>query len=233
MTAQILSSELSTLIHESKRKNTELRNVRASTNSKPSTIDTLLTFPCRSQRNLFKTSRLYQPLPNPNLRQVSSTLSLLLISSTDGERDLNRRPQFISPFLIACRTQNAKFAGSAVACLQRLAVSRALPRERLREVLDAFRECGSLGHSSTYKLPLLTYSLLGLEIQLKILQALPSLLQNYSNELRGELLSSVLQVCSSLQNTKNPVVSNTAAATLQQLVISVFDKIVVEDGIVF
>ena len=86
MTAQILSSELSTLIHESKRKNTELRNVRASTNSKPSTIDTLLTFPCRSQRNLFKTSRLYQPLPNPNLRQVSSTLSLLLISSTDGER---------------------------------------------------------------------------------------------------------------------------------------------------
>ena len=100
-------------------------------------------------------------------------------------------------------------------------------------MLDAFRECSSLGHSSTYKLPLLTYSLLGLEIQLKILQALPSLLQNYSNELRGELLSSVLQVCSSLQNTKNSVVSNTAAATLQQLVISVFDKIVVEDGIVF
>lgn len=148
-------------------------------------------------------------------------------------KDLNRRPQFISPFLIACRTQNAKFAGSAVACLQRLAVSRALPRERLREVLDAFRDCSSLGHSSIHELPLLTYSLLGLEIQLKILQALPSLLQNYSNELRGELLSSVLQICSSLQNTKNPAVSNTAAATLQQLVISVFDKIVVEDGIVF
>lgn len=175
MTAQILSSELSTLIHESKRKNTELRNVAEKS------LQDLKALPATSESQL--------------------------------AADLNRRPQFISPFLIACRTQNAKFAGSAVACLQRLTVSRALPRERLREVLDAFRECSSLG----------------LEIQLKILQALPSLLQNYSNELRGELLSSVLQVCSSLQNTKNPVVSNTAAATLQQLVISVFDKVAVED----
>lgn len=70
----------------------------------------------------------------------------------------------------------------------------------------------------------------GVDVQLKILQALPALLQNYSNELRGELLSSILQVCSSLQNAKTPAVSNTAAATLQQLVISVFDKVVVEDG---
>ncbi|KAF2496350.1 hypothetical protein BU16DRAFT_460741 [Lophium mytilinum] len=69
----------------------------------------------------------------------------------------------------------------------------------------------------------------GLDIQLKILQALPSLLQNYSNELRGELLSLSLQVCSFLQTVKNPAVSNTAAATLQQLVISVFDKVASED----
>ncbi|KAF2813399.1 uncharacterized protein BDZ99DRAFT_438522 [Mytilinidion resinicola] len=69
----------------------------------------------------------------------------------------------------------------------------------------------------------------GLEIQLKILQALPSLLQNYSNELRGELLSLSLQVCSFLQTVKNPAVGNTAAATLQQLVISVFDKVASED----
>jgi hypothetical protein len=101
-----------------------------------------------------------------------------------------------------------------VTCLQRLVISRALPRERLREVLEAFKECSPLG----------------LEIQLKILQALPSLLQNYSNELKGDLLSLSLQVCSSLQTVKNPAVSNTAAATLQQLVISVFDKVASEDG---
>lgn len=70
----------------------------------------------------------------------------------------------------------------------------------------------------------------GHDIQLKILQALPSLLQNYPAEIRGEPLSTVLQICSSLQNVKNPAVSNTAAATLQQLVIAIFDRVVAEDG---
>ncbi|OCK77869.1 hypothetical protein K432DRAFT_427690 [Lepidopterella palustris CBS 459.81] len=152
-------------------------------------------------------------LRNAAEKSLQDLKALPATSESQLAADLNRRPQFISPFLIACGTHNVKFATSAVACLQRLAVTRALPRERLREVLDAFRECSALG----------------LEIQLKILQALPSLLQNYSNELRGELLSSILQVCSSLQNVKNPAVSNTAAATLQQLVISVFDKVAVED----
>ena len=73
--------------------------------------------------------------------------------------------------------------------------------------------------------------LLGHDIQLKILQALPSLLQNYSAEIRGDSLSAVLQICSSLQNAKNFAVSNTAAATLQQLVIVVFDRVALEDGI--
>jgi hypothetical protein len=72
--------------------------------------------------------------------------------------------------------------------------------------------------------------LLGHDIQLKILQALPSLLQNYPAEIRGESLSAVLHICSGLQNAKNFAVSNTAAATLQQLVIVVFDRVASEDG---
>jgi hypothetical protein len=67
-------------------------------------------------------------------------------------------------------------------------------------------------------------------VQLKILQALPSLLQNYSSDIRGELLSITLQICSALQGAKNPAVSNTAAATFQQLVIAVFDRVASEDG---
>jgi hypothetical protein len=70
----------------------------------------------------------------------------------------------------------------------------------------------------------------GHEAQLKVLQALPSLLQNYTAEVRGDLLSTILQICSSLQNAKNPAVSNTAAATLQQLVTTVFDRVASEDG---
>jgi hypothetical protein len=70
----------------------------------------------------------------------------------------------------------------------------------------------------------------GHDVQLKILQALPSLLQNYSTEVRGDQLSTVLHICSGLQNAKNPAVSNTAAATLQQLVTTVFDRVASEDG---
>ena len=68
------------------------------------------------------------------------------------------------------------------------------------------------------------------DVQLKILQALPFLLQNYPAETRGEPLSRVLQICSGLQNAKNVAVSNTAAATLQQLVITVYDRVASEDG---
>lgn len=74
-----------------------------------------------------------------------------------------------------------------------------------------------------------TKPFLGLDIQLKILQALPSLLQNYADSLTGELLGATLQVCCLLHGTKTAVVSNTAAATLQQLVVSVLDKVAAED----
>jgi len=66
-------------------------------------------------------------------------------------------------------------------------------------------------------------------VQLKILQTLPSLLQNYADEVRDEVLFSVLQICSSLQVTKTAAVSSTAAATLQQLISTVFDKVESED----
>jgi hypothetical protein len=99
-------------------------------------------------------------------------------------------------------------------CLQRLAIARGLPRSRLREVLEAFREATSAG----------------LDVQLKILQALPSLLQNYAEDLKGELLAAALNICTILQASKNGIVNNTAAATLQQLVVSVFDKVVAEDS---
>ena len=70
----------------------------------------------------------------------------------------------------------------------------------------------------------------GLDVQLKILQALPSLLQNYAPELKGDLLVTALNICFILQSSKNAIVINTSAATLQQLVVSVFDKVVAEDS---
>lgn len=98
-------------------------------------------------------------------------------------------------------------------CLQRLVISKGLPKTRLKDAVDAFNTCTELG----------------LDLQLRVLQALPSLLQNYAEDLVGELLSSTLQACASLQSAKVPTVSGVAAATLQQLVTAVFEKVVEED----
>lgn len=98
-------------------------------------------------------------------------------------------------------------------CLQRLVISNGLPKTRLKDAVDAFNACTELG----------------LDLQLKVLQALPSLLQNYAEDLVGELLASTLQACTSLQSAKAPTVSGVAAATLQQLVTAVFEKVVEED----
>jgi hypothetical protein len=67
-------------------------------------------------------------------------------------------------------------------------------------------------------------------VQLKILQTLPALMQFYSENLSGELLGSTLEICATLQVSKTGTIANTAAAALQQLVISSFEKVSKEDG---
>ncbi|KAI1826786.1 hypothetical protein F4861DRAFT_46179 [Xylaria intraflava] len=127
--------------------------------------------------------------------------------------ELAQRVNFANPFVIACGTKNAKFTGIAVVCLSRLIVVGALPWSKLSPVLEALREATSAG----------------LDVQLKILQALPTLLQNYANDIKGDLLVTALNICFILQTSKNGVVSNTSAATLQQLVMTVFEKVTTED----
>lgn len=137
----------------------------------------------------------------------------LLLYTDPAAIELSQRPNFVNPFIIACGTKNAKFTSIAIVCLQRLIVARALPRSKLNQVLEALMQASSAA----------------LDVQLKILQALPSLLQNYAAELQGELLVTTLNICFILQSSKNAIVNNTSAATLQQLVVAVFDKVVAED----
>ncbi|KAI1452230.1 hypothetical protein F4805DRAFT_472627 [Annulohypoxylon moriforme] len=127
--------------------------------------------------------------------------------------ELSQKVNFVNPFVIACGTRNAKFTGIAIVCLSRLVLVTALPRSKLSPVLEALREATSAG----------------LDVQLKILQALPTLLQNYSKEIQGDLLVTALNICFILQTTKNGIVNNTSAATLQQLVMTVFEKVAAED----
>lgn len=116
--------------------------------------------------------------------------------------------------MIACSSKNSKFASSGAGCLQRLAISKALPKERLKEVIEALRDSSGFG----------------LDVQLKILQTLSALTQNYSSNIRGDLLFGLLQVCSTLQASKQASVSNSAAATLQQLIAALFEGLESEDA---
>ncbi|KAI9761392.1 MAG: E2 ubiquitin-conjugating protein mms2 [Chaenotheca gracillima] len=165
-------------------------------------------------QNLIQESKRKSPeLRSAAEKSLEELKSLPATSETQFAADLSRRANFPSPFIIACGTRNAKLIAIAVLCLQRLIVAKCLPRDRLKEVLDALREATSQG----------------LDVQLKILQALPSLLHNYADQLNGELLGAALAVCSILQSSKSNVVSNTSAATFQQLVVSIYDKAVAED----
>ena len=116
---------------------------------------------------------------------------------------------------MSCASRNAKLAGTSISSLQRLVIPRALAKETLKDVLDVLRDCTGLSQ----------------DIQLKILQVLPSLFQNYAEYLAGDLLATALQICFLLFASKPAVIANTAAATLQQLTVSVFGKVAQEDDV--
>ncbi|KAL8843378.1 MAG: hypothetical protein Q9176_001991 [Flavoplaca citrina] len=122
---------------------------------------------------------------------------------------------FLKPFALACGTKNPKVAASGVTGLLRLVVFNGLPSDSLRDVLQAFQECATLSY----------------DVQLKVLQALPSLWQNYAESLKGKLLVFAFQVCFTLHGSKTAVVSNTAAASLQQLLAFAFENVAAEDGL--
>ncbi|KAL4773049.1 hypothetical protein BDW60DRAFT_206801 [Aspergillus nidulans var. acristatus] len=154
-------------------------------------------------------------LRNAAEESLNDLKALPSTSEAQISADLARKTRFVNPFILACHTRHAKLAGIGVVCLQRLVASRSLPPERLKDVLGGLKEITNLT----------------LDIQLKILQTLPSLLQHYSNDLGGELLVATLEICATLQSSKTLAVSSTAAATLQQLVVSTFERISMEDKI--
>ncbi|RYC53947.1 hypothetical protein CHU98_g12263 [Xylaria longipes] len=149
-------------------------------------------------------------------KSLDELKSIRATSEAPLAAELAQRVNFVNPFIVACGTKNAKFTGIAVVCLSRLILVGALPWSKLSPVLEALREATSAG----------------LDVQLKILQALPTLLQNYANDIKGDLLVTALNICFILQTSKNGVVSNTSAATLQQLIMTVFEKVTAEDKVV-
>lgn len=55
----------------------------------------------------------------------------------------------------------------------------------------------------------------------------------YGEDLQGDLIGIILEICGTLQAAKQAVVSNTASATFQQVIFSVFEKVAEEDCTLF
>ncbi|EAU83566.2 hypothetical protein CC1G_07939 [Coprinopsis cinerea okayama7 len=115
---------------------------------------------------------------------------------------------------MGCATKNAKVVAISLGSLQRLITLKAVPQSAVPLIINTMSEAMSQG----------------VDIQLRILQTLVSLIPNFPN-IHDELLGDALLLCFKLQESRIAVVSSTAAATLRQLLMFVVDKMVNEDRI--
>lgn len=113
---------------------------------------------------------------------------------------------------MALDSKNPKLISISVSSLQKLISHHAVPESSVGLILSS----------------LLDQINSPLEIQLKILQTVLPLVSTYKS-IHGECLADALLLVYKLQETKSPIVSNTAATTLRQMIVSTFEKVVVED----
>ncbi|CAM0141230.1 unnamed protein product [Umbelopsis sp. WA50703] len=157
---------------------------------------------------------------HPEIKEAAERTSAVLRTFKErpgynAAEDLSKTEEVLRPFLLACETKQVKLVSIAIGCLQRLITFHAIPEQSVNAILKTLNDI----------------MIHGIEIQLKILQTILPLLSNYHN-IHGDVLAEALLICFRLQDSKVVVVNNTAAATLRQLVIHVFDKVTKEDDII-
>ncbi len=114
------------------------------------------------------------------------------------------------PFILSLLSGNVKLATLSVPVLQRLINAHFVPSGQIEPML------ASLGDAAN----------LSIDIQLRTLQCMPSVMQVYRDALQGDLLLKLLAICSGMTaNNKSTVVINTALATLQQLFSAIYDRV--------
>ncbi|KAL5521903.1 MON2 [Sanghuangporus sanghuang] len=120
--------------------------------------------------------------------------------------------ELLRPIFMGCATKNTKVIAISMGALQRLIALHAVPQKAVPTIINTMDECMSQG----------------VDIQLRILQTLLSLITNFQT-IHGQLLGDALLLCFRMQESRIAVVSSTAAATLRQLVMFIIDKVVDED----
>ncbi|KAF9267021.1 hypothetical protein L218DRAFT_955496 [Marasmius fiardii PR-910] len=154
---------------------------------------------------------------HPEVREAAEKSLAILRASPEAATanlasDGPQSDDLLKPVFMGCATKNAKVVAISLGSLQRLIALKAVPQSAVPLIIKTMSESMSQG----------------VDIQLKILQTLLSLITNFP-KVHGALLGDALLLCFKLQESKIAVVSSTAAATLRQLVMFVVDKMVDED----
>ena len=137
-------------------------------------------------------------------------------STADIQTELQEDVSFAQPFILVCESSTGleKAAAPSVTAIYRLVSRGALSKGCVQPIMRALKNVLHVG----------------VDLQLRILQILPSLLTTYPQSTKGEALYECLRLCHALCLTKTGGISNTAIATFQQMVVSVYDRAAAGNG---
>ncbi|KAG1803198.1 uncharacterized protein BJ212DRAFT_1304669 [Suillus subaureus] len=154
---------------------------------------------------------------HPEIREAAEKSLAILRSSPEQATaslasDSVQSDDLLRPLFMGCASKNMKVAAISLGSLQRLIALKAVPQSAVALIVSTMNDAMSQG----------------VDIQLRILQTLVSLITNFPS-IHGELLGEALLLCFKLQDSRIAVVSSTAAATLRQLIMFIFEKMANED----
>ncbi|KAJ2356568.1 Endocytosis and vacuole integrity protein [Coemansia sp. RSA 2618] len=155
---------------------------------------------------------------HPEIKEAAERVIVILrgikaTRSAEIAEELAKSDEAVSPFVMGCKTNNHKLASMSVQCLQQLISHRAVSPRSISQIFSTLNGVINLG----------------VDIQVKILQMVLPLVTMYDGCVYGETLVEAFHLCLALQKSRDPVVNNTAAAILRQVVVAVFDRVVAED----
>ncbi|KXS17490.1 hypothetical protein M427DRAFT_144228 [Gonapodya prolifera JEL478] len=174
---------------------------------------------------------------NPDVREAADRLLYLVRQVSEAGAsiqdqkhvpdlayELSLSPLTLRPFLLSLDSRNSRLASLAAGCAWRLVSHSAVPPAQLGMLIQKMGDAIAVPQAPV-------------EVQLKVVQCLLPMLSNY-RDIHGPVVGQVLALALRLQSPASSlipshggaVVSNTATATMRQLVIHVFDRVMDEDA---
>ncbi|CDU24161.1 related to MON2-peripheral membrane protein with a role in endocytosis and vacuole integrity [Sporisorium scitamineum] len=163
---------------------------------------------------------------HPEIKQAADAVLVRLKSDADAFLASSRHDDsppsdhpLLRPVLLSCETKLPKVISLAMALLQRILLQRLIPDAAIPTIVNTLNKLLTPPGKSD------------VDVQLKILQIASALLSSYPNLHNADLSNTLMLGFRLHEGSKVAVVSSTAAATLRQSVMAVFDKVKEEDAV--